>query len=119
VDNFACTIFKAYEGKYPLRYTEAKMPIRAVIKVAGAFTPEEVDVLISAFESTLQKIGLAKADPFMLHLYAAFAEKERRLILRRGIAPKASPRSRDRVGRPLIRLRATTHHRTLPAPHEA
>src|SRR5258705_10646627 len=62
VDNCVCTIFKARDAKYPLRFAEAKMPIRAVIKDAGAFTPEEAEVLISAFESTLQKIGLAKRE---------------------------------------------------------
>ena len=62
VDNRACTIFKGYEAKYPLRLEGPKMPIRAVIEDAGAFTPEEAAVLISAFESTLQKIGLAKRE---------------------------------------------------------
>jgi len=43
VDNCVCTIFKAHDAKYPLRFTEAKMPIRAVIKDSGAFTPEEAE----------------------------------------------------------------------------
>src|SRR5258705_1733347 len=62
VDNCVCTIFKAHDAKYPLRFAETKMPIRAVIKDSGAFTPEEAEVLISAFEITLQKIALAKRE---------------------------------------------------------
>jgi DNA invertase Pin-like site-specific DNA recombinase len=53
------------------------------------------------------KLG-AGADPFMLHLYAALAEKERKLISERTKAPWAIP------DRPTSRFASAGHGRGVP-----
>jgi DNA invertase Pin-like site-specific DNA recombinase len=52
---------------------------------------------------------MAAADPFMLHLYAALAEKERRLISARTQAALQAAKARGR------RLRAEGAERLAPA----
>jgi hypothetical protein len=43
------------------------MPIRAVIKEDGAFTPEDANILIAVFEDTLKDLGLVdREDPATL-----------------------------------------------------
>jgi hypothetical protein len=44
------------------RTFEAKMPIRLIIQREGAFTPEETEAIISAFEDTLQYLTWVRRD---------------------------------------------------------
>jgi hypothetical protein len=40
--------------------------IRTFIRDEGAYAPDEVEILISAYESALQEIGLEREDPLAL-----------------------------------------------------
>ena len=59
------------------------------------------------------------ADPFMLHLYAALAEKERRLIgerTRSALAARKAQGARWATGRTLVRRLPSAEARRLPRP---
>ncbi|WP_245461513.1 MULTISPECIES: recombinase family protein [unclassified Mesorhizobium] len=55
----------------------------------------------------------ADADPFMLHLYAALAEKERRLISERTKAALASRRTSIKLGNPTNTAEAAAKGRKM------
>jgi DNA invertase Pin-like site-specific DNA recombinase len=82
----------ARQAKCPVVMTKLDRLSRDVAFIAG--------LMVQRVPFIVAELG-ADADPFMLHLYAALAEKERRLISERTKAALASPKTTGmRLGNP-------------------
>lgn len=85
----AAALAKARQAKCPVIVAKLDRLSRDVASIAG--------LMVQRVPFIVAELG-ADADPFMLHLYAALAEKERRLISER---TKAALASRKMTGRKL------------------
>src|SRR5688572_15969642 len=88
----AAALAAAREGKYPVLVAKLDRLSRDVAFISGLMA-QRVPFIVA-------ELG-ADADPFMLHLYAALAEKERRLVGERTKAALASRKAQGtRLGNP-------------------
>jgi DNA invertase Pin-like site-specific DNA recombinase len=89
----AAALADARQHKCPIIVAKLDRLSRDVAFIAG--------LMASRVPFIVAELG-ADADPFMLHLYAALAEKERRMISERTVAALASRRSHGaRLGNPV------------------
>ncbi|WP_352966332.1 recombinase family protein [Mesorhizobium sp. M1393] len=98
----------------PTNTAEAAAKGRKIsIREADRFAQTVLPIITSIQRSVVAELG-ADADPFMLHLYAALAEKERRLISERTKAALASRKTTGmKLGNPTNTAEAAAKGRKI------